>query len=124
MFDLAEAVRTVTLNSPVRKFQTTGGMAAVAVEGDVGEVVLVIVDHGLRRRGIGTRLLQMIAEWADREHLNLYLLAHPLRGLDGMDKDQLSAWYEARGWAVERVAEDGPLELLVRLWQVVGSEAL
>jgi GNAT superfamily N-acetyltransferase len=67
--------------------------------GDPGTASAVIeevyVQHAHRRRGIGGRLLTRVTADADREGVTLYLDIVPG---DGMDADQLRAWYGRHGF--------------------------
>lgn len=52
-----------------------------------------------RGQGVARALLQIILDEADREGVRLYL---EIAASDGLDRDQLEAWYERHGFSQDR----------------------
>ena len=75
----------------------TVGLPPVAGDGGTSHANIeeVYVQPAHRRRGIGGRLLSRVTADADREGVTLYLDIVPG---DGMDADQLRAWYGRHGF--------------------------
>lgn len=53
------------------------------------------VPHSFRGQGIGSELLKNVLNDADKDSIPLYLEIH---ASDGLDRDQLKAWYTRNGF--------------------------
>lgn len=58
-------------------------------------ITRINVPKAARGKGIGTKLLLEILKEADESRTTLYL---EIQSSDGLDRDQLEAWYERHGF--------------------------
>lgn len=62
-------------------------------------IMRITVPPASRGKGVARRLLQTIIEDADKENVTLYL---EIAQSDGLNYDQLEAWYERAGFSQNR----------------------
>lgn len=80
------------------RFESQGAYAALEIWDDNKTATLAALNATFKRRGAGTKVLELALEYADLKGLTVVLQVSPFGEDMGMDKSALRAYYMVHGF--------------------------